>query len=140
MELSIRWRCAAVTASLAMSMSGLTLAAQPNGPAHSLEHYLSLASEPLPSFLLRDFRGWELLDAEHLLVHANQREAWLIRVRTPCPGLREAWRIEIGEPGTRIYVNSAVVRFDGGSCRIDTARKLDPRKARGAGTAPRDPA
>lgn len=96
----------------------------------SLEHYTRFAADPVPSFLLRDFRNWELLDREHVLVHSTHREAWLISVQSPCRGLNEAWKLEVGEKGSRVYANSDVVRFDTGSCRIDEIRRVDLALAR----------
>jgi hypothetical protein len=113
------------------------------GPAKkdtaSLEHYTRFAADPVPSFLLRDFRNWELLDREHVLVHATHREAWLISLQSPCRGLNEAWNIDVGQKGSRVYANSDVVRFDGGSCRIDQIRRVDLALARQSTPPPASP-
>lgn len=107
-----------------------TLAGPVKSETSSLEHYTRFAADPVPSFLLRDFRNWELLDRENVLVHSTHREAWLISVQSPCRGLNEAWNLEVGQKGSRVYANSDVVRFDTGSCRIDQIRKVDLALAR----------
>jgi hypothetical protein len=107
-----------------------TLAGPAKNETSSLEYYTRFASDPVPSFLLRDFRNWELLDGEHVLVHSTHREAWLISVQRPCRGLNEAWHVEVGQKGSRVYANSDAVRFDTGSCRIDQIRRVDLALAR----------
>ena len=93
--------------------------------AGKLEHYTQAAGEPVPSFLLRGFRNFELLDRQHLVLHTRHNEAFLVSLRSPCRGLNEAWNIDIGAVGTRVYANSAVVRFESGSCRVDEIRPID---------------
>jgi hypothetical protein len=117
-------------------MATTLLAGSEKNDTTSLEHYTKFATDPVPSFLLRDFRNWELLDREHVLVHSTHREAWLISVQSPCRGLDEAWNISVGEKGDRVYANSDVVRFDGGSCRIDQIRRVNLNLARQSAPPP----
>ncbi|MBE5315672.1 MAG: hypothetical protein H4O13_09740 [Xanthomonadales bacterium] len=136
MNAGTRWRQMWLGVAAALLASAGAYAGTVSATARTLDHYERFAGDPVSSFFLRDFRNWELLDREHLLVHANPREAWLISVRPHCRGLNEAWRVDIGEAGSRIYANSGIVRFDSGSCRIDTIRKVDMRQARNGRPAP----
>ena len=127
---------------LAAAGVALTLAACASGGGpednRKLAVYRAHAGEPVSAFrYLGRMDRWESLGDSALAVWTRPREAWLLELGTPCPGLDFAFAI-----GLTSHTGQVSARFDdvlvqdatpNVPCRIETIRPLDVDALRAAG-------
>jgi hypothetical protein len=111
---------AAVTSLLA----GAMLAACATGPKLD---YTDYAGEPVKSFYMSNFDGWNAISKNQLVVWASMNKAYLLTVTGYCPDLEYAQTIAVTSTGNTVdRFEKVIVGRD--RCFIDEIRPLDTKQ------------
>ncbi|HET8898890.1 MAG TPA: DUF6491 family protein [Rhodanobacteraceae bacterium] len=111
----------------------LVPAAQASSRAERLAQFEKFASAPVPQFRYFNMTGFETLSDDTVAVWTRVNEAYLIKVRQPCPNFDFAQAISLSN--SQAHVVSArfdAVSFDGGRCMIESIRPVDYKAMRKA--------
>jgi hypothetical protein len=110
----------AVTSLLAAAM----LAACATGPKLD---YTDYAGEPVKSFYMSNFDGWNSVSKNQLVVWASMNKAYLLTVTGYCPDLQFAQTIAVTSTGNTVdRFEKVIVGRD--RCFIDEIRPLDTKQ------------
>lgn len=117
---------ALAVASLALAgCSSLGSTAATEREAASLARYQAAAGEPVGSFRFFRIDGYNVLGESAVSVWTSPRQAYLVAVEEPCPGLRWSLSIGLTSSMSRVYADFDRVQTRDGSCRIDSIRPVD---------------
>ena len=93
--------------------------------AASLARYEAAAGEAVDSFRYFRLDGFTVLGDSELAVWTSPRQAWLLTVDDPCPGLRWALNVGLSARFGRVYTRSDTIMVERDTCRIRTIRPVD---------------
>jgi hypothetical protein len=117
---------ALAAASLALAgCSSLGSTAATEREAASLARYEAAAGEPVGSFRFFRIDGYRVLGEHAVAVWTGPRQAYLVAVEEPCPGLRWSLAIGVTSSMSRVYADFDRVQTRDGSCRIQSIRPID---------------
>ncbi|WP_397572013.1 DUF6491 family protein [Silanimonas sp.] len=117
---------ALAAASLALAgCSSLGSTAATEREAASLARYEAAAGEPVGSFRFFRIDGYRVLGEHAVAVWTGPRQAYLVAVEEPCPGLRWSLAIGVTSSMSRVYADFDRVQTRDGSCRIRSIRPID---------------
>ena len=94
------------------------------------EQFLQYAAAPVDNFnYLGRYDSWRALSNDTLVVWTTFNNAYLLKVRQPCVGLRFAQSIGLSSTNNTVAAGLDSVRFgDNQNCFIDEIRPVDYRK------------
>jgi hypothetical protein len=91
----------------------------------SLARYEAAAGAPVGSFRFFRIDGYNVLGDSAVAVWTSPRQAYLVAVEEPCPGLRWSLSIGVTSSMSRVYADFDRVQTRDGSCRIRSIRPVD---------------
>lgn len=117
---------ALISVSLAVAgCSSLGSTAVTEREAASLARYEAAAGEPVGSFRFFRIDGYTVVGEHAVAVWTGPRQAYLLSVEEPCPGLRWSLSIGVSSSMSRVYADFDRVQTRDGSCRIRSIRPVD---------------
>jgi hypothetical protein len=100
--------------------------------AASLARYEAAAGEPVRSFRYFRLDNFVVLGEDTLAVWSNPRQAWLLTVDAPCPGLRWSMTLGMTSSFNRVYAGADAIQVEQSRCRIRSIRPVDVAALRGS--------
>lgn len=131
MATMMRWALvlAGVCAATGCTTEGTTKASQRE--AASLARYEAASGEPVRSFRYFRLDNFVVLGDDALAVWSNPRQAWLLTVDAPCPGLRWSMTLGMTSSFNRVYAGADAIQVEESRCRIRSIRPVDVAALRG---------
>lgn len=84
------------------------------GDAPGLELTVQSAGPPVKYVMTGKYAGWRPLSADQVVIWANDKVGYLLRLSQPCAGLQSASEIELTNSKARVLSELDSVKFSGG--------------------------
>lgn len=92
----------------------------------NLERYTPYLQEPVDAFAFWTLHKWQLVGPLEVVVWSTIKDAYLVRVRAPCPRLEWAHGIALtSKQSHQVSVRFDEVRVGGDRCPIEQIRPID---------------
>lgn len=87
--------------------------------------YARFAGAAVPSIQFDSLRGWEPLDAEHLVLFTEFTEAWLLELSGDCLDVDMVFRITLTHQDRQLLGGTDTLRVGQRACAINNIRPVD---------------
>ena len=76
-----------------------------------------------------DISGWSHIDNQHVVMHVNEKNSYLLTLKHQCHGLAWAQNVTVSMSNNTIWAGFDAVRADGLACPIRLGARADARDA-----------